>query len=259
MQYLAGIWAARYFWIHLALSDLRTRWRRSYLGALWSIIQPLGMTVLISFVLGRLMHVSVHEYAPYILSGIIFWEYLSSTAISGAVAFVQNEPYIKQYRHPLAIYTLRTALANLLTMVLASVALFAWVLTALPGDLNWTWLCWPLSIPVMLLIGWPLATSLAYLSVRYRDIPYALSLILQAIWFVSPVYFETQFFRKAGLNALIDYNPLYHMLQLVRAPLLYGKWPSFANYGVCIGTIVVLAAIAFALGRRYERNVILYL
>src|SRR5262249_55158483 len=111
-SYFARIWSSRFFWTHLALSDLRSRWRRSYLGALWCVLQPLGMTALIAFVLGRLLKTTVLDYAPYILSGIIFWEFISATALAGALAFVQNEPYIKQCRQPLAIYTLRTVLAN---------------------------------------------------------------------------------------------------------------------------------------------------
>jgi lipopolysaccharide transport system permease protein len=259
LQYVTGVWAARYFWIHLALSDLRARWRRSYLGALWSILQPLGMTALIAFVLGRLFKLDWVEYAPYIFSGIIFWEFVSATAVTGSLAFVQNEPYIKQCRHPLAIYTLRTCVANAINLVLGSVGLLAWVLVFRPQNLGWSWLSLPLSIPIAVLAAWPLATALAYLTVRFRDIPHALGLVLQAFWFVSPVYFEVRFFREAGLDGLVDYNPIYHLLQTVRAPLLSAQWPDLENYVFCAGSILLLAVLACAIGSRYERKVIFYL
>ena len=259
MQYLRGIWFARYFWINLALADLRARWRRSFLGAAWSILQPLGMTGLIAFVLGRILKLDVRDYAPFILSGMIIWEFISVTALGGALAFVQNEPYIKQYKHPLAIYTLRTTLANLLILILASVSLLGWIVFVRPGNIGWCWLSLPLCIPFLLLTCWPLATILAYLTVRFRDIPHALGLVLQALWFVSPVYFETKFFRDAGLHGLVDYNPVYHLLQLVRAPLLSGEWPTFENYAFCTSAIVALSVIAYAVGRRSEQTVIFYL
>jgi lipopolysaccharide transport system permease protein len=258
-RYVAGIWSARYFWMHLALSDLRARWRRSYLGALWSIIQPLGMTALIAFVLGRLFKLNVLDYAPYILSGIIVWEFILAATMAGALAFVQNEPYIKQYSHPLAIYTLRTAIAGLLVFVLASISLIGWELVVRPGNFGWCWLSLGLAPVFLLLTAWPLATALAYLTTRFRDIPHGLGLLLQALWFISPVYFETSFFRDAGLNGLVDYNPIFHLLQLVRAPILGGEWPSLANYGFCAGTIAAIALLALAIGRHYERKVIFYL
>src|SRR5262245_22916839 len=259
LKYFTGIWSARYFWTHLALSDLRTRWRRSSLGALWSILQPLGMTALVAFVLGRLLKVDVINYAPYILSGIIFWDFISATAISGSLAFVQNEPYIKQFRHPLAIYTLRTTLSNLLILLLANVSLLGWVLLVRPENIGWSWLCLPLSLSLFFFSVWPLATILAYLTVRFRDIPHALGLALQAVWFVSPVYFEAKFFREAGLNGFVDYNPVYHLLQTVRAPLLAGAWPSLENYLFCLGTALALSVAACIIGWRSERNVIFYL
>jgi lipopolysaccharide transport system permease protein len=259
LQYLIGIWRARYFWGHLALADLRTRWRRSYFGVSWSILQPLGMTLLVAFVLGRLMKVDVVDYAPYILSGIIVWEFVSATTLAGALAFIQNEPYIKQYRHPLAIYTLRVALMNTIVLILASVGLFGWILVMNPHNAGLSWLALPLAVPLLFLTAWPLATIFAYLTARFRDIPHALGLILQAVWFVSPVYFEVRFFREAGLDRLIDWNPIYHLLQTIRAPLLTGQWPSVENYLVGLLTVATLTALAVFAGWRCERKVIFYL
>src|SRR5438270_7376015 len=110
MKYFAELWRARYFWTHLSLADLRYRWRRSFFGIFWSIIQPLGMTILLSIVFGRIFNSDVREYAPYILSGMVVWDFVTATAIGGSLAFVQADAYIKQCYHPLAIYTLRTTL-----------------------------------------------------------------------------------------------------------------------------------------------------
>lgn len=259
MRYLTGIWVSRYFWLHLSLSDLRSRWRRSFFGVLWSIIQPLGLTVLISIVFGKIFKIEITEYAPYILSGMVIWEFLTATATAGSLAFVQADAYIKQCSHPLAIYTLRTALTNLIVMMMASVSLVGWVLVIMPHNLGWSWIAALLIFPIVVLIAWPLATLLAYIAARFRDVPHALGLIFQAIWFVSPVYFEAKLFRGGELNALIDYNPIYHILEIVRAPLLHGKWPTTANFAYSIGLAVVLILFAWLVGRRAERSVIFYL
>jgi lipopolysaccharide transport system permease protein len=113
-DYIRGIWAARYFWVHLALSDLRSRWRRSFFGILWTIIQPLALTLLIAIVFGKIFHTDIADYAPYILSGMIVWDFITASAVGGSLTFVQADAYIKQCRHPLAIYSLRTVLTNLI-------------------------------------------------------------------------------------------------------------------------------------------------
>ena len=257
--YFGDIWRARYFWMHLARSDLRSKWRRSFFGVLWTVIQPLGLTLLVAFVLGRIFHADVVRYAPYVLSGILVWDYLTATAVGGSLAFIQADAYIKQFKHPLAIYTLRTTVFNLIALSLASVSLFGWCLIVFPQNFGWCWLATLTLIPLAGLIGWPMATTLAYVSVRFRDLPFALGLILQTLWFFSPIYFDARLFRDNGLSALVDYNPIYHLLQLLRAPLLVGEWPAPVNFFAAAALGAALALIAWRIGRRAENNVIFYL
>lgn len=258
-SYLNGIWSSRYFWSHLAMADLRSRWRRSAMGIFWSILQPLGMTLLLSLVFSRLFHVNITYYAPYILSGLIVWEFIASSLTGGSLAFVQADAYIKQCRHPLAIYTLRLVLSNLTVLVLASTVLWVWALIILPENFGWCWLSIITFFPLLGLTVWPLASLLAYYGTRFRDIPHAMGLILQVVWFVSPVYFEAQMFRNGGLSGLVDYNPLYHMLQLIRAPILQGKWPTAENYLFCLAMVLGCTFLAVIVGRKAESKVIFYL
>jgi lipopolysaccharide transport system permease protein len=182
-----------------------------------------------------------------------------STVTGGSLAFVQADAYIRQTRHPLAIYTLRTALGNLAVFGLASLGLVIWVLVAMPENFGWSWLAALLIYPILLLNGWAVATLLAYFATRFRDIPYALGLLLQALWFVSPVYFEPDIFRKARLTGLVDWNPIYHLLEIVRAPLLNGQWPTMANIAWAIVPALAFSMLAALVGRRMESRIIFYL
>ena len=217
------------------------------------------MTILLAIVFGRIFKVEIKDYAPYILSGMIIWDFVTTTATGGALAFVQADAYIKQCRHPLAIYTLRTVFTNVMVLCLAGLGLVIWVLVAMPQNFGWSWLAALTIIPILTLIAWPLTTFLAYIATRFRDLPHALGLILQAMWFVSPIYFEANLFRSGELHWLIDYNPIYHLLQIVRAPLLQGDWPTSQNYIFCGATIVILTVLAILIGSRAERKVIFYL
>lgn len=258
-NYIQGIWRARYFWMHLALADLRARWRRSFFGVLWSIIQPLGMTLLLAVVLSKMFKSDIFTYAPYILSGIIVWECITACVTGGALSFVQADAYIKQCKHPLAIYTLRTVLSSLIVLALASISLLGWSAIVLPQHIGVHWLAIFTVFPLMGLILWPLSTLLAYIGARFRDVPHATGLVMQALWFLSPVYLEVKMFRQGGMDFLVDYNPVYHLLQIVRAPLLEGNWPTLENYLITFATAIVIAVVAWLVGRSAERKVIFYL
>ena len=210
-------------------------------------------------VFGRIFNSDMSEYAPFVLSGMIVWDFTTATTIGGSTAFLQADAYIKQSYHPLAIYTLRTTLTNLLVLVLASTGLIVWVRIAMPQHFGWCWVAALLIFPMAALIAWPMATLFAYISTRFRDVPHALGLVLQALYFVSPIYFETKVFRSGGLDLLVDYNPIYHLLEIVRAPLLNGEWPTWENYIYCLGTLATMILLAWLIGRKAERNVIFYL
>ncbi|HHL2498631.1 TPA: ABC transporter permease [Yersinia enterocolitica] len=258
-SYIKDIWSSRYFWSHLAFSDLRSRWRRSFFGLAWSLLQPLGMTALLAVVLSKLFNTDIKTFAPYILSGIIVWDLIVANVTGGSLAFVQADAYIKQSKHPLAIYTLRTVVSSSIILMMASIPLYGWVAVVLPQNIGITWIASLTLFPIIALIIWPLSTLLAYIGVRFRDVPHAMGLIMQALWFISPVYFEAKMFRTSGLNMLVDYNPIYHILQLIRAPLLYGEWPTLTNYLYCLFTGAIFYLLAWFVGRNAERKVIFYL
>lgn len=258
-EYFGGIWAARYFWLHLTLADLRARWRRSFLGILWSILQPLGLALLLAVVLAKLFQTDIRSYAPYVFSGMIVWDFIMAVLTGGALSFVQADAYIKNYRHPLAIYSLRTVLANLAVLGLASIPMVIWAAIAQPARLGIAWISLLSLYPMLLLIFWPLVTLASYIGSQFRDLPNVMMLTLQALWFVSPVYFETSMFRHAGLDMLVYDNPVFHVLQIVRAPLLQGTWPSLEDYLFCAGMALVFTVCAWVVGRKVERRVIFYL
>lgn len=259
IDYFQRIWAARYFWTHLAMSDLRSRWRRSFFGIFWSMLQPLGLTVLVAFVFSRLLNSDVSRLAVHILSGLVVWEFAMAASVGGALSFVQADAYIKQCKQPLAIYSLRTVLAASVVLMVACVPLFGWALVVMPENFGPAWLATLTAFPVYFLVAWPLCSLIAFVAVRFRDLPYALGLMMQALWFASPVYFEASLFRNGGLDVLVDWNPIYHLLQLIRAPLIDGAWPSISNYLFGLGLALALTFAAWVVGRKAERTVIFYL
>jgi lipopolysaccharide transport system permease protein len=143
--------------------------------------------------------------------------------------------------------------------MLASTGLTGWVLVIMPQNLGWCWLAALLIYPTVACIAWPMATFLAYIGARFRDLPHALGLVFQTIWFISPIYFEPKLFRNGNLEGLVDYNPVYHLLEIIRAPLLRGVWPTAENYLYCMGLVAGLTLIACLAGLSAEERVITYL
>lgn len=256
--YVRNIWKARYFWTHLALADLRAKYRRSFLGVGWSILQPLAMTLLLAFVMGSFFKASIGDYALFVFSGLILWEFVLNSALAGSNAFVHAEGYIKQYRHPIAIYSLRNVVAASINLMLAFVGLILWILLLKP-TISVAWLTLIPSFAGLLIIGWGLSTICAFAGSRFRDFSQLIVIFMQAVWFVSPVFFEPQLFRTAQIAYLVEYNPVYHILELFRAPLLMGQLPSLHNIFFSCSLVFSLWSVAALLIYYKEDEVIFYI
>jgi lipopolysaccharide transport system permease protein len=259
MRYLMDIWSCRYFWLHLSRAELRARFRRSVLGILWALLQPLLMTLLLSFIFGSVFQIPMGDFAPFVFSGILVWEFICNCVNLGCASFIAAGPYICQRKLPLAIYPLKSVLTACVLFLVGMIGLFLWILLTKPGNLGWPLLSFLVSFPLLFLVGAPLAVVVAFINVKFRDFQFLVVLLLQALYFVSPVFLEPKMFRNAHIAYLLEYNPVYHILNLVRAPLLSGTFPGGIDYLFTLGTIGVILLVAGAKIAKEEASLIFYL
>jgi len=256
--YCKKIIQARYFWMHLAWADIRAKYRRSFLGPLWSMLQPLTMTLLLAFVMSSLFGANMLEYSLFIFSGIIFWDYMVSSSVAGCNAFIQAEGYIKQMTQPLLIYTLRHSLSGMIHLLIGFCGLVLMALIVKPENFGWSWLSMLIGFFLLLFIAWPLATITAFTGTKFRDFSYLIALGMQAIWYISPIFLEPSLFHRANIAFLVEYNPIYHLLELFRAPILHGEMASIENYAYVVGSFVFLWIFAIWMTIKGERELIFY-
>ncbi len=258
-KYLLDIYKSRYFWIHLSFADLRSKYRRSTLGLFWSVLQPLGLTLLLSFVMGKLFSSPIVDYAPFVFSGIILWEFIVGSAVTGCNSFINAEGYIKQISHPLAIYPLRSSLSVLINLFLAFTGFVVWVLLWKPENFGLSWLHLIPAFIILYGIGFSFGIVTAFINTKFRDFQQMLMLILQAVWYVSPIFFEPKLFKSVKAMYLIEWNPIYHILNLFREPMLKGLSPSYDDYVFSIATMLILGLIAIRYIIKDEKKIIFYL
>jgi len=258
LRYCLGVYKSRYFWWHLAMADIRAKYRRSYLGILWGILQPLAMTGILTFVLARIFKMEMKFFAPYIFSGMVFWDFFCICATCGCMSIANAAGYIMQFNHPLAIYPLRTTLTAFINMLLGMAGLFVWSLLIFPGNFGFCWLSLLPAFLIYLLTGWMYSIVTGFYGIRFQDLVPLLTLVMQALWFASPIYFPVETFKIPELRPFLEYNPIYHLLELIRAPLLSGKWPTFYNWSWSIGLFLIFFIFAVFATRKLEKTTVYY-
>jgi lipopolysaccharide transport system permease protein len=257
--YFRRIWELRFFWRTLVLTDLRNRYRRSFLGVGWSLVRPLMLAVLFCTVFGKLFRMSPSEFAPYLLIGLTFWQFLSESILGGCESFTRSAAYIRQQRVPLAIFPLRIVLgagfhllvalsaAVVLTIVLKGPPPVLAALSVLPGLL------------LVFLLGWSLAILAGIFRCYFPDIPHLLEVSLQMLMYLTPIVYPIELLRDRGrLSLLVNLNPLTSIVEMVRCPLLTGALPSGNTVLAAIATDTVAALLAVVCLRKVERTLVFW-
>lgn len=259
-EYWNKIYKTRYFWSHLAMNDLVSRFRRSKLGILWTVIQPLFLTIILSVVFGVVFNQPLGEYSMYILSGIVVWDMMQASVVGGGNSLFGSEQYIRQFNHPITIYTLRYSLLNITIFLLESIALVIWVLFFQPENLILAFFTAPLTILLYFPMIWGLSTIAGYSGAKYRDYPQIMLLVMQMLYYLSPVFFKQEMFMSSPvLTLLLECNPITHILNLLRAPFVYMQMPALRDYLFVLATDIVIVLWAVRVNRNNSKKVIFYL
>jgi ABC-type polysaccharide/polyol phosphate export permease len=256
---MAAVWRCRYFWWSLVKMDLRTRYRRSVLGLGWSLLQPIAMTIILCYVFANLFKTPVAEYGPYLLAGLVTWNYLSGVTIQGCQCFFQGEAYIRQHPAPLAVYPLRTALGGTIHFLIALVVVLGLTWYFKGFEHLSSLLCLIPAITLLFVLGWSLAVLAGFANVLFQDTQHLSEIGFQILFYATPIMYLPSLLKGLSIGWLLEYNPVVPLLQLIREPILYGRIPTMETYITAVLIVFLAVVMAGATLARLQRRLIFHL
>lgn len=257
---LLAIWRYRHFILTSVKNDLRTRFARSKLGAMWMILQPLAQGAIYAVVLSRVLGsrlpgtTNTYAYAIFLLSGLVGWTLFSELLTRGLTVFVDNGNLLKKMVFPRACLPLivsGSCLLNNLFLLAATVAIFVLI----GNEPHWIWL-WliPLTI-ITLAFGLALGLLLGVVNVFVRDVAQFMNVVLQLWFWVTPIVYPPNVVPDA-LRGFMPLNPMYAIVDSYQRVLLWGEMPHFVRLGaIFVGSLVMLT-FALVLFRRASPDMV---
>ena len=218
-------------WGPLGWQDIRLRYRRSKLGPFWLTIS-MGMLVgLLGTLYGMLFQADIARYMPYLALGFIFWTMIAGLISDACGIFVNAQGIIKQIEMPLSVHVFRMVWRSLIVLAHNS-AIFLVVAVVLRIPPGWTGLLALPGLVFLCLNGIWVGLLLGLIAARFRDVPPIMESLMRIGFFITPVIWMPEFLPQRV--ALLEWNPFYHFLEVVRSPLL-GQAPSFISWLVVAG------------------------
>ncbi|HXM81116.1 MAG TPA: ABC transporter permease [Burkholderiales bacterium] len=238
-------------WPMLGWSEIRQRYRRSALGPFWLTISTGILVAGMGPLYGRLFGQEVGTYFPFLAIGFIVWQLIASLMNDSGQVFIAAEQYIKQVRMPFTIHVLRMIWRNAIIFAHNFVIVIL-VLVAFVPAWNWQLLMVLPGLVLLLINGIWLAMMLGMLCARFRDIPQIITSIVQVAFFLTPVMWRKEMLGHYQWAA--DVNPLYHLIEIVRAPLL-GQSPANLSWMVVAMLTLGGFAVTMPLFARYRARI----
>ena len=252
----AGLLRYRFLLANLILKDLRLKYRRSVLGVLWSVLNPLLMMLVMTAVFSRIFRVAVENYPVFYLTGSTLFAFLGEATTGAMGSVTGSASLLRKVRVPKSVFPLEKVLfasVNYLFSLVAVVVMFV----VLGQPFHWTFaLFW---LPALFTGAFALGVGLALasLSVFFRDIVHLYSVLLVAWQFATPVLYPYEALPES-IQALMIWNPMYHYVQVARMVLMHGIVPSAKEMAVCAGMALAALAVGAAVFRAKRDRFVLY-
>jgi len=241
---LRTLWRHRGLLWSFTLRELQVRYRQAALGFAWALLQPAALTVITTLVFHHFLNVSVggDPYPVFVYTGLVGWSFFHA-AVTGAVpSLVNNAGLVRKIWFPREALPLATVIAVVLDL-LAGLLLWLVLLAAYGVPLRVT-LLW--TVPLLgILVAFTTACALfgAAVNVRFRDVKHALPLVLQVLFFATPIVYPLALV-PVGWRAVAALNPLAAVVEGMRAAALEGTAPDPTH--TALGGAVALVALLLA-------------
>jgi ABC-type polysaccharide/polyol phosphate export permease len=216
----------RHLLFQLVRRDILTRYRRSYLGVAWTMLSPLGIMLVLSFVFSHLF-ASTRAYPAYILCGLMAWNFFAQSTTSAMSSLVWGGGLLQRIYIPRASFGISAIGSGLINLLLALIPLIIVMLvTGSPVRITAAFL--PVSLLLLACFTLGLGLMISTLAVYFPDVAEMYQIILTAWMYLTPIiYPETTIPAKYQL--ILHLNPLYYLIKLWRLPLYDGRWPAWGE------------------------------
>ncbi len=244
----------RYALYNFVSTNLSSRYRRSTIGFLWSLLNPLFTMVIMAIVFSSIYKMPFTEFSLYLFSGLLPWNLVTSSLVGGSMSIILAEGYLKKVYIPKIVFPLVTLGVEIINFLFSLISLFILALF-FGAKLGWSLLLLPFALLLLSLFLLGLILLLSILTVFFRDMSHILGIGLLGLFYLTPVIYPISFL-SGKLLVLIKFNPFYYFITLFHLIVYEATPPGWFEWGVCIALTTVSLILGVLVFQKKEQDVI---
>jgi len=240
----------------LVARELKVRYRRSSLGFLWTMLQPLLTMLVLHVVFSNIFRFDIDNYAVYALAGILFWNFFSQSITSSMNSLRGNATLLSKLPVPKAVFPLATVAAGVVNLLLALVPLFG-ILLVTGHPVRSAVLFLPVSILLAALFTLGAGLLLSPLAAFFSDVIELVGVGLMLLMYMTPIFYPMSILPDRFRWA-VRYNPLRSVLEVFRDPIYFGKIPPWSHLTVTLLIVITALVLGILTFRKTSDRIPLY-
>lgn len=250
----------------LVSKDFKIKYRRSFLGVAWSVLNPLLMMIVMAIVFttifaqGRNGSITPEMYPLYLIVGNVTFAVMSDSTSQALSSIIYASSLLKKVKVHRFVFPVQKVLFSLVNFAFSLIAV-AIVMLWFHVVPTWHLLLLPVCLILLMFFCMGVGLLLSAATVFFRDVMHLWSVVLTAWTYFTPIFWTTDYILKMPhiLRVLMYANPMYNYLQFMREIFLFQTCPTPLEFGLCVAWAAIAMAIGYAVFHKNEHKFILYI
>ncbi|WP_252221703.1 MULTISPECIES: ABC transporter permease [unclassified Clostridium] len=237
---------------NLVKKDLRTRYKGSALGFLWTFVNPLFQLIVYTIVFSVIMRVNVDKFYIYLFIALIPWIFFTTAIQGSSSCIISNKDLIKKIYFPRIIIPISVVNSAFMNMLFSMVIVFIALLVSGIGLSKYV-----IFLPVIMAIGYLFTLGLSFLlsalTVYFRDLEHILGIIIMGWFYATPIVYTVDMIPEKYLS-IFNLNPMVQIMQVYREILYYKQMPNFNGLGSIIIYSLIMIIIGYTIFQKLQKG-----
>lgn len=232
--------------------ELTVKYKRSALGFLWSLLNPLATMLISSFVFGSIMRFDLKDFVVFLYAGLLPWNFFGISIDFCGTSILNAEGFIKKVYIPKIIFPMSIIISKFIDMVLSMVALFV-IMIFIGAKASFALLFLPISFIIIFLFTTGFSLLLATVTVFFRDSRYLMNVAMNAWYYLTPILYPIEVLPEK-VQWLFYLNPSYYVIEMFRAPIYLHVLPNIENILIAVAVSVTIFLLGLRCFYKYEKE-----
>jgi len=242
IHFVETIGRHRWLVIELVKREVKLRYRGTWLGFLWSMLNPLIMTAVYTLIFSLYLRIDIPNYPAFLVCALLPWNWFNEAIVLGTNCLIDRPGFLRDAVFPSEVLPLIAIATSMMNYVFSLPVLF-FILLIFKVTLSWALLALPVIMTVQFLFTLSIVFFLGTYNVYFRDLQYIVQHVLMAGFFLTPIIYDFSIVPERFL-LILKLNPMAHIINSYRQIFFYNGWPFWDN----IGYVFILSMVLIIIG-----------